>query len=76
MSLSRAPGQQNRLRDSAVLANKKRVIKMLMVVVITFCLLWLPYQVETNNKHAHVHVPIAAHILAPIFVRPPICYDT
>jgi len=40
----RAPGQRNRLRDGAVLANKKRVIKMLLIVVTLFTLSWLPYQ--------------------------------
>ena len=46
MTLHRTPGQRNRVRDGAVLANKKRVIKMLVIVVLLFSLSWLPYQVH------------------------------
>ena len=46
----RAPGQRNRVRDGAVLANKKRVIKMLLIVVILFTLSWLPYQVSSISS--------------------------
>ena len=46
VTLHRTPGQRNRVRDGAVLANKKRVIKMLVIVVLLFSLSWLPYQVH------------------------------
>ena len=50
MIFHRAPGQRNRVRDGAVLANKKRVIKMLLIVVILFTLSWLPYQVSSISS--------------------------
>ena len=43
--LSVTPGQGGKAQDQAILANKKRVIMMLVTVVIIFCLCWLPYQI-------------------------------
>lgn len=41
---SKTPGERERDRDRAVSNNKKKVIKMLMVVVVMFTLAWLPLQ--------------------------------
>lgn len=39
------PGEAQEDRDHNILANKKKVIKMLFIVVCIFCLCWLPFQV-------------------------------
>jgi len=41
---SRAPGNAQDSRDAALLRNKKKVIKMLVIVVALFALCWLPLQ--------------------------------
>uniref|UniRef100_A0A336K8Z1 CSON001557 protein n=1 Tax=Culicoides sonorensis TaxID=179676 RepID=A0A336K8Z1_CULSO len=41
---SKTPGNAQNARDLNLLKNKKRVIKMLVVVVISFVLCWLPLQ--------------------------------
>ncbi|GLH03054.1 Tachykinin-like peptides receptor 99D [Gryllus bimaculatus] len=41
---SRAPGNAQGSRDAALMRNKKRVIKMLVIVVAMFAFCWLPLQ--------------------------------
>ncbi|CAB3374084.1 Hypothetical predicted protein [Cloeon dipterum] len=41
---SRAPGNAENMRDANLLRNKKRVIKMLVIVVAIFAICWLPLQ--------------------------------
>ncbi|XP_067000819.2 RYamide receptor-like [Anabrus simplex] len=41
---SRAPGNAEDSRDAALMRNKKKVIKMLVIVVALFALCWLPLQ--------------------------------
>ncbi|XP_059478219.1 neuromedin-K receptor-like [Neocloeon triangulifer] len=41
---SRAPGNAENTRDANLLRNKKRVIKMLVIVVAIFAICWLPLQ--------------------------------
>ncbi|XP_047097988.1 prokineticin receptor 1-like isoform X2 [Schistocerca piceifrons] len=41
---SKAPGNAQDLRDATLMKNKKRVIKMLVIVVALFALCWLPLQ--------------------------------
>ncbi|XP_026474921.1 tachykinin-like peptides receptor 99D [Ctenocephalides felis] len=41
---SRAPGNAQTLRDASLTRNKKKVIKMLVIVVALFALCWLPLQ--------------------------------
>ncbi|XP_036336206.1 RYamide receptor-like [Rhagoletis pomonella] len=43
--LTRTPGNAEDTRDMALMRNKKKVIKMLIVVVIVFGICWLPLQV-------------------------------
>ncbi|XP_059096969.1 RYamide receptor-like isoform X2 [Tigriopus californicus] len=38
------PGEAHDQRDLAILANKKKVTKMLLIVVITFAICWFPFQ--------------------------------
>ena len=70
----RAPGQRNRVRDGAVLANKKRVIKMLLVVVLMFCLSWLPYQVALlpHPPLDLLHRGTARPLHQPVSLRQPL----
>ena len=42
---TKTPGTAQLQRDTVVMNNKKKVIKMLMVVVALFALAWLPLQV-------------------------------
>ncbi|XP_035735404.1 neuropeptide Y receptor type 1-like isoform X3 [Vespa mandarinia] len=41
---SRAPGNAEDSRDAAFMKNKKKVIKMLVIVVVLFAICWLPLQ--------------------------------
>lgn len=41
---TKTPGQANDQRDEVILANKRKVTKMLSIVVILFGICWLPYQ--------------------------------
>jgi leucokinin receptor len=41
---TQTPGAAHMERDRTVMANKKKVIKMLMLVVALFTLAWLPFQ--------------------------------
>ena len=41
---SKTPGNAQDSRDVNLLKNKKKVIKMLVIVVVLFCLAWFPLQ--------------------------------
>ncbi|XP_076369204.1 RYamide receptor-like isoform X2 [Tachypleus tridentatus] len=41
---SQAPGNAEGVRDAGILRNKRKVIKMLVIVVVLFALCWLPFQ--------------------------------
>lgn len=41
---SKTPGNAQDVRDLNLLKNKKKVIKMLVIVVVLFCVAWFPLQ--------------------------------
>lgn len=41
---SKTPGNAQDVRDINLLKNKKKVIKMLVIVVVSFCVAWFPLQ--------------------------------
>ncbi|XP_063708779.1 RYamide receptor-like [Culicoides brevitarsis] len=61
---SKTPGNAQNARDLNLLKNKKRVIKMLVVVVISFVLCWLPLQTynilqvtyPTINEYRYINI--------------------
>jgi len=69
---TKTPGQAYDQRDEVILANKRKVTKMLSIVVVLFGICWLPFQ--TFNFLSAVQVPLsfsgvnyvwmACHILA------------
>lgn len=61
---SKAPGTRISERDIALLKNKKKVIKMLVIVVVSFCLAWMPLQTyfilavtwPAVNEYKHIQI--------------------
>jgi len=52
----RPPGEAQEDRDHNILANKKKVIKMLFIVVFIFCLCWLPFQVYLTTSQLYPQI--------------------
>jgi leucokinin receptor len=58
------PGNAQDSRDINLLKNKKKVIKMLVIVVILFCLAWFPLQTynilqvtwPAINEYQHINI--------------------
>lgn len=61
---SKTPGNAENSRDLNLLKNKKKVIKMLLIVVILFCLAWFPLQLynvlnvtwPSINEYRHINI--------------------
>jgi leucokinin receptor len=61
---SKTPGNAQDLRDITLLKNKKKVIKMLVIVVVSFCVAWFPLQtynivnvtLPEVNEYRHIHI--------------------
>jgi leucokinin receptor len=61
---SKAPGERQSERDITLLKNKKKVIKMLVIVVVSFCIAWLPLQAyyllavtwPSINEYKHIQI--------------------
>ncbi|GLV37928.1 Leucokinin receptor [Carabus blaptoides fortunei] len=47
---TKAPGNAENTRDAALMKNKKKVIKMLVIVVILFDICWLPWQIYNFSQ--------------------------
>ncbi|KAL3210068.1 hypothetical protein MRX96_037415 [Rhipicephalus microplus] len=56
---SKAPGNMETVRDANIVRNKNKVIKMMVIVVVTFALCWLPYQ--TYNLLAEIYPAINSY---------------
>lgn len=61
---SKVPGNAENTRDAALMKNKKKVIKMLVIVVILFDICWLPWQIynflqdvyEEINNYRYINI--------------------
>jgi len=61
---SKTPGNAQDLRDINLLKNKKKVIKMLVIVVVLFCVAWFPLQLynllhvtwPTINEYRYINI--------------------
>lgn len=61
---SKTPGNAQDLRDITLLKNKKKVIKMLVIVVVSFCVAWFPLQTYNIlnvtwpeiNEYRHINI--------------------
>jgi hypothetical protein len=61
---SKTPGNAQDLRDITLLKNKKKVIKMLVIVVVSFCVAWFPLQTYNIvnvtwlevNEYRYIHI--------------------
>lgn len=61
---SKTPGNAQDLRDITLLKNKKKVIKMLVIVVVLFCVAWFPLQTYNIlnvtwpevNEYQHIQI--------------------
>lgn len=50
---SKTPGNAQDARDLNMLKNKKKVIKMLVIVVVLFCVAWFPLQMYNVLQVGH-----------------------
>lgn len=61
---SKTPGNAQDVRDFNLLKNKKKVIKMLVIVVVLFCVAWFPLQMYNIlnvtwpevNEYRHINI--------------------
>lgn len=61
---SKTPGNAQDVRDLNLLKNKKKVIKMLVIVVVLFCVAWFPLQLYNVlqvtwpeiNEYQHINI--------------------
>lgn len=61
---SKTPGNAQDVRDFNMLKNKKKVIKMLVIVVVLFCVAWFPLQLYNIlqvtwpeiNEYPHINI--------------------
>jgi 7 transmembrane receptor (rhodopsin family) len=61
---SKTPGNAQDLRDITLLKNKKKVIKMLVIVVVLFGVAWFPFQmyfiidvtIPEINYYQHINI--------------------
>lgn len=61
---SKTPGNAQDVRDLNLLKNKKKVIKMLVIVVVLFCVAWFPLQMYNVlqvtwpeiNEYQHINI--------------------
>lgn len=59
---SKTPGNAQDTRDLNLLKNKKKVIKMLVIVVVLFCVAWFPLQLY-NVLQVNINVDLLSFLL-------------
>ncbi|XP_077999610.1 neuromedin-K receptor-like [Glandiceps talaboti] len=58
----KTPGESNEARDEAIIKNKRKVIKMVMVIIILFAVCWLPLQLYDILKITEFSIISYKHI--------------
>lgn len=68
---SKTPGNAQDVRDINLLKKKKNVIKMLVIVVVSFCVAWFPLQMYNVlqvtwpevNEYRYISIPINFNLI-------------